>query len=71
MAAGILCKLIHVLPEKPLFKLYYFLIHPHLLYGLVAWSSNFSFYLTKLSSLQNKAIKLIGGGTYHDDATPY
>jgi len=37
----------------------------------VAWGSTFPSYLTKLNSLQNKAIKLIGGGTYLDDATLY
>jgi len=68
---GIFCKLKHVLPQKPLLKLYYSLIHSHLLYGLVAWGSTFPSYLTKLNSLQNKTIKLIGGGTYLDDATPY
>jgi len=35
----------------------YSLIHPHLLYSLVAWGSTFPTYLAKLSSLQNKAVK--------------
>jgi len=70
-AVGILCKLKHLSPQKPLLKLFYSLIHPHLFYGLVAWGSTFPSHLRKLSSLQNKAIKLIGGGTYLNDATPY
>jgi len=70
-AVGILCKWKPVLPQKPLLKLYYSLIHHHLLYSLVAWGLTFPSYLTKLSSLQNNAIKLIDGRTYRDDATPY
>jgi len=51
--------------------LYYALIHPHLLYGLSIWDSTYPCYLKKLSILQNKAIKLISGGTPRDPATPY
>jgi len=40
------------------------------LYGLVVWGSTFPTYLAKLSSLQNKAVKLIGGGAFCDNATP-
>jgi len=64
-------KLKFVLPKKSLLKIYYSLTYPHLLYDLVAWGSTFSTYLAKLSSLQNKAIKLIGGGTFYDNATPF
>jgi len=37
----------------------------------VAWGSTFPTYLVKLNSLQNKAVKLIGGGTFYDNATPF
>ena len=42
-----------------------------LLYGLVVWGSTFPSYLKKLNSIQNKAVKLIGGGNYLDRVTPY
>jgi len=48
--------------------LYYALIHPHLLYGLSIWGSNYPSYLKKLNILQNKAIKLISGGSSRDTA---
>ena len=44
-ALGILCKLKHVLPQSILLKLYYSLVHPLLLYGLVIWGSMFPTYL--------------------------
>ena len=47
------------------------MVHSHLLCGLVVWGSTFSSYLKKLNSIQNKAIKLIGGGNYVNRATTY
>ena len=47
------------------------MVHPYLIYGLVAWGSTFPSYIEKLNILQNKAVKLIGGGNYLDRATPY
>ena len=52
-------------------KLYFALVHPHLLYGLKIWVQTFPSYLTKLSTLQNKAIKLSCGGSYQNHVTPY
>jgi len=37
----------------------------------VACGSTFAIYLAKLSSVQNKAVKLIGGETFYDNATPF
>ena len=67
----ILYKLKPILPQNALFKLYYSMVHSHLLYGLVVWGSTFPSYLKELNSIQNKAVKLIGGGNYLDRATPY
>ena len=33
------------------------------------WGSTYPCYLTKLSSLQNKAVKIVGGGKIFDGAT--
>ena len=68
---AILFKLKPVLPQNALLKLYYAMVHPYLIYGLVAWGSTFPSYVEKLNILQNKAVKLIGGGNYLDRATPY
>ena len=68
---GILSKLKHFLPSNSLLKLYYAFIHPHLLYGLSIWGCTHKSYLSKLQTLQNKAVKIIGGGKYMDHATPF
>lgn len=69
-SVGILSKLKHFLPKTALLKIYYAIIHPHILYGLPVWGSTFSSYLNKLNTLQNKAVKTIDGGSYLDHATP-
>ena len=68
---GILYRLKAVLPREALCKIYFALFHPHLLYGLVAWGSTFPTYMSKLESLQNKAVKIIGGGTTRESPTPF
>ena len=70
-AVGIICKLKCVLPKDALIKLYYALFHPHLLYGLLIWGSTYPTYLMRISSLQNKVVKLVGGGAFQDRATPF
>ena len=70
-AVGIISKLRHFLPTNALLNVYYAFIHPHLLYGLPIWGLSFPSHLKKLTVLQNKAIKLIGGGLPRDRATPF
>jgi len=50
---------------------YYAIFHSHLHYGLIAWRSTYKTYLKKLSTLQNKAVKIVGGGKYFDRTTPF
>ena len=69
-AVGIISKLRHYLPTSAILQIYYSLIHTHLLYGLIAWGSTYKSKLKKLLSLQNKAVKLIGGGLSRDSVTP-
>ena len=52
-------------------QLYYALVYLHLLYGLGVWESMYPSYLTKLSTLQNKVVKIVGGGKIFDRATPF
>ena len=61
----------HFHPQSVMIKLYYALVHPHLLYGLIIWGQNFPSYLRKLSSLHNKPIKLSCCGSCQDHVTPY
>ena len=70
-AVGMICKLKFLLPKDALIKLYYALFHQHLLYGLGIWGSTYPTYLMKISTLQNKVVKLVGGGAFQDRATPF
>ena len=49
---GTLFKLKSVLPQEALLKLYYALIHPHLIYGIIVWSSTFPTYLNGLALIK-------------------
>ena len=68
-SVGILAKVKPFLNTKALLNLYYSIFHSHLQYGLITWSSTFKSYLKKFSTLQNKAVKIVGGGKYYDRAT--
>ena len=68
---GIISKLRHFLPTNALLNVCYAFIQLHLLYGLPIWGSSFPSHLKKLTVLQNKAIKVIGGGLPRDRATPF
>ena len=70
-AVGILYKVKNFLSSQALLQLYYAIFHSHSQYGLIVWSSTFKTYLKKLTTLQNKAVKIVGGGKYFDHATPY
>ena len=41
-----------------------------MLYGIRAWGGTFKTYLSKLSTLQNKSVKILTGANYFDHATP-
>ena len=66
-SVGILSKLRFLFPSSTLLFLYYALVHPHLVYELPIWGSTFVTYLSKLQTLQNKAIRII---TNFDLRTP-
>ena len=70
-SVGILAKVKPFLNSKALLNLYYAIFHSHLQYGLITWNSTFKSYLKKLSTLQNKAVKIVGGGKYYDRATQF
>ena len=60
-AVGILYKLKYLVPEKAKLNLYYAVVHSNLIYGILVWGNTFSSNLTKLSKLQNKAIRIVTG----------
>ena len=68
---GILAKVKPFSNTKALLNLYYAIIPSHLQYGLITWSSTFKNYLKKLSTLQNKAVKIVVGSKYYDRATQF
>ena len=70
-AVGIISKLRHYMPTNASLKIYYSLIHSQLLYGLPVWGSTYTSYLNKLITIQNKAVKLIGGGRLLDSPYPF
>ena len=47
------------------------MIHPHLLHGIVIRGSTLKASSGKLSVLRNKALKIIAGGNWLDNATHY
>ena len=66
-SVGIPSKSRFLFPSSILLLFYYALVHPHLVYGLPIWDSTFETYLSKLQTLQNKAIRII---TNSDLRTP-
>ena len=70
-SVGILAQLKPCLNTKALLSLYYAIFDSLLKYGLITWSSTFKTYLKKLSTLQNKAVKIVGGDNYCDRAGPF
>ena len=51
-------------------NLYYVLVHSNLIYGILGWGNTFPSYLTKLSKLPNKAIRIVTGKNWNDSANP-
>ena len=70
-AVGILSKVKVYLNTSALCTLYYALFQCHIQYGIITWSSTYKTYLKKLATLQNKAVKIVGNGTWNDRANPY
>ena len=66
-AVGILSKVKVYLNTSALCSLYYALFHCHIQYGIITWSSTYKTYLKKLATLQNKAVKIVGNGTWNNN----
>ena len=62
-AIGILSKILHYVPKFLIKTIYYSLFNSHLIYACQVWSQNKKF-LEKLSTLQDKAIRIINFKQY-------
>ena len=45
-------------------------MHAHLSYGIIIWGSTYKSHLEKLLSLQNKAIRAVGGAEWNESSSP-
>ena len=45
-------------------------MHTHLSYGIIIWGSTYKSHLERLSSLQNKAIRAVGGAEWNESSSP-
>ena len=55
---GILCKVRHFVDQSVLLKLYYALIYPFLIYGIVIWGNIYESTLKPSFTLQKKSIHI-------------
>ena len=60
-AIGILCKLKSMAPVKILLSVYYAIVFPHLMYGILLWGCSSKNNLHKLQMLQNKCLRIKEG----------
>ena len=67
---GIITKLKHYLFNSALLMLYYSIVYPHILYGIILWGSTCTSHLKKLQLLQNKAMRAICSLNWREHATP-
>ena len=67
---GILYKIKNFLPTSTFVCVCYSLVHTHLSYGIIIWGSTYKSHLEKLSSLQNKAIRAVGGAEWKQSSSP-
>ena len=59
-----------VLPYACLRNLYYALIHPHLIYGLIIWGNANKAHLKQIITIQKRAIRTIHNATYNSHTEP-
>ena len=68
---GILAKLRHSIPLRPLLNIYQALINPYLYHGICAWVSAPKTYLNKILLIQKRALRLIYFTDYKQHAVPF
>ena len=70
MNLGIIRKLINLLPNKSLFTLYNYIIHPYLSYCNLVWGRTFDKYLMPLYILQTSAVRLCCNAQFRANSSP-
>ena len=67
---GILYKIKNFLPISTLLFVYYSPVHTHLSYGIIIWGSTYKSHVAKLTSLQYKTIRAVGGAEWNETSSP-
>ena len=67
---GALSKLRHFTSSKVLTMLYYSLIHPFLIYGLIVWGITYKTTLPRITNLQKKALRIITFSKFDSPSSP-
>ena len=67
---GILSKLRHYIDLSILLKLYYALIYPFLIYGIIIWGNTYESTLKPIFILQKKALRIITFSQYDSPSSP-
>ena len=67
---GILCKLRHYVPQSILIQIYYSIIYPFLIYGVVIWGNTYKSNIYPLVILQKKAIRIITFSHFQSHTSP-
>ena len=69
-ANGILAKLRHYLPRDILISVYYALFYSHLNYCTQIWGQPVSNFISRITSLQNRAVRIMSFADYHAPVNP-
>ena len=67
---GILSKIRHYVRQEILLSLYYALIYPFLIYGLIAWGNTYESTINPIFVLQKKAIRVITFSSFDHPSSP-
>ena len=67
---GILCRIRHFVDQSILLRLYYALIYPFLIYGIVIWGNTYETTLKPILTLQKKSVRIITFSPYNCHSSP-
>ena len=67
---GIFYKLRCMVPQTILLMLYNAFVLPHISFGLEVWGSTYQSYLSDISVIQKRIVRIISGSSYHAHTAP-
>lgn len=70
-ALGIMYRINYYIPRKTVMMLYYSLIYPHLLYGILLWGNAKIKYLRLITKLQNRFLYIYTRLSWYSSISPY